>query len=362
MQIRHSARRWRQASAGLSLRLLAALCIAAPGVAVAQELRGVAALAMYEGSDRLKRLEEGASREGTLNLYTSMTAATVAKVKADFERRYPRVKINLWRASSETVLQRSVAEARAGRHTLDVLETNGPEMEAAQREKLLTPVTSPHFRDLVAQALMPHREWVATRLNLFVQCFNTNLVKREDLPQSFSDLLHPRWKGRLAVEGADHDWFMSVIEGLGEEEGLKLFRNIVSANGMTVRKGHALLAELVIAGEIPMGLSCYNFKIDQDRKAGMPVDWISIGPVIARPNGIGVARGAPHPHAALLFYEYMISDAQALLTALELVPVSTKIDSPLKGRAARFVDPKRALDEQAKWEKLFDETFTRKAR
>ena len=343
----------------IPLLLLVLVGPLAPGRALAQEVRE---LALFEGPDRLKRLVDGANREGMLNLYTSMTAPTAAKVKADFERRYPGVKVNLWRASSESVLQRTVVEARAGRHTFDVLETNGPEMEAAQREKLLQVVRSPHFRDLIPQALMPHREWVATRLNLFVQCFNTHQVNRKDLPQSFDDLLHPRWKGRLAIEAADHDWFMSVIGNLGEEKGLKLFRDIVAANGMTVRKGHALLAELVIAGEISMGLSCYSFKIDQDRKAGAPVDWISIGPVIARPNGAGVSRNAPHPHAALLFYEYMISDAQPFLTGLELVPVSTKIESPLKGRQTQFVNPKRALDEQTKWEMLFNEIFGAKSR
>jgi len=334
----------------------------APGRGLAQELRGLRELALFEVPDRLKHLVDGANREGMLNLYTSMTAPTAAKLKADFERRYPGVKVNLWRASSESLLQRTVTEARARRHTFDVLETNGPEMEAAQREKLLQAVSSPHFRDLIPQALMPHREWVATRLSLFVQCFNTRQVKPEDLPRSFEDLLHPRWKGRLAIEASDYDWFMSVISTLGEEKGLKLFRDIVAVNGMTVRRGHALLAGLVIAGEIPMGLSCYGFTIDQHRKAGAPVDWISIGPVIARSNGAGVSRNAPHPHAALLFYEYMISDAQPFLTGLELVPVSAKIESPLKGRQSQFVDPKRARDEQAKWEKLFNEMFVTKSR
>jgi len=328
----------------------------------AQETAGLRELAMYEGPDRLKRLVDGANREGVLNLYTSMTAATVAKVKADFERRYPGVKVNLWRASSENLLQRTLTEARAKTNGFDVLETNGPEMEAVQREKLLISVNSPHFRDLIPQAQFAHREWVATRLNLFVQCFNSRQVRREDLPKSFEDLLHPRWKGRLAVEAGDADWFMAVVGAMGEDRGLKLFRDLVAANGVSVRKGHALLAELVIAGEIQMGLSCYNFKIDQDRKAGAPVDWITIGPLIARPNGAGISRNAPHPHAALLFYEYMISDAQPLLTGLELVPVSSKIESPLKGRETRFIDPKRALDEQAKWEKLFGDIFVAKSR
>jgi iron(III) transport system substrate-binding protein len=327
----------------------------------AQESRSdIRNLALLAGPDRLKRLVEGANLEGSLNLYTSMNASTAAKVKADFERRYPGVKVNLWRASSEGVLQRSVTETRAKRYTFDVLETNGTEMEAAQREQLLQTVNSPHFPDLVSQAIMPHREWVATRLNVFVQCFNTNKVKREDLPKSFEDLLHPRWKGALGIEATDHDWFMSVVESLGEEKGLKLFRDIVAANGFAVRKGHALMAELVTAGEIPLGMTCYSYKIDQDRKAGAPVDWTSIGPLVARPNGAGVSRTAPHPHAALLFYDYMISDAQQLLAARNFVPVSAKIESPIKDREVRFIDPKRALDGQEKWEKLFKDIFVTK--
>ncbi|HEY4074141.1 MAG TPA: extracellular solute-binding protein [Herbaspirillum sp.] len=359
------------ASRLISRSALGSLCVSflLPAAANAQAIQStpvqppaIAELAQMKGPDYLKQLIEGANREGTLNLYTSMTAPTAAKMKSDFERRYPGIKINLWRASSEALLQRTVTEARAQRYTVDVVETNGPEMEAIHRENLLQPVNSPRFQDLIPQAVMPHHEWVATRLNLFVQCFNTKLVKREDLPATFADLLQPRWKGKLGIEAGDSDWLMSVAERLGEDKALKLFRDIVATNGITVRHGHALMADQVIAGEIPLALDCYNFKIDQDRKAGAPVDWISIGPVMARPNGGGVARHAPHPYAALLFYDYMISDAQPLLTGLELVPVSTKIESPLKGRQVQFVDPKRALDEQTKWDKLFNEIFVSKSK
>lgn len=349
-------------TSGFSLLVFLLFGVLAPCSVGAQQSSDIAELAQLKGPDRLKRLVDGANREGMLNLYTSMTASTAAKLKADFERRYPGVKVNLWRSGPASVLQRTVTEARAKRHNFDVLETNGTEMEAAHREKLLQPVSSPHFLDLIPLAIMPHREWVATRLNLFVQGFNTNQVKREDLPKSFDDLLQPRWKGRLAIEAEDFDWFMSVVGNLGEEKGLKLFRDIVAVNGVTVRKGHSLLAELVPTGEVTIGLTCFSYKIDQERKAGAPVDWISIGPIIVRPNGAGVSRQAPHPHAALLFYDYMISDAQPFLTGLELVPVSTKIESPLKGRQVQFVDPKRALDEQAKWEKLFNEIFVTKSR
>ncbi|MDB5992521.1 MAG: fbpA 2 [Herbaspirillum sp.] len=340
---------------GFSLFLI---CSLVAGSAAAQQPANIAELAQLKSPDYLKQLIDGANREGALNLYTSMTASTAAKLIADFERHYPAVKVNLWRASSEALLQRTVTEARAQRNSFDVLETNGPEMEASHRENLLQPVNSPRFKELIPQAVMPHHEWVATRLNLIVQCFNTKQVKKAEQPSSFSDLLQPRWKGKLGIEAGDADWFMTIAEELGEDKGIQLFRAIVAANGVTVRRGHALMADQVIAGEIPFALNCYNFKIDQDRKAGAPVDWIAIGPVIARPNGAGISRKPPHPYAALLFYDYMLSpQAQQFLASLELVPVNKQIESPLTGRQVKFVDPKRAIDEQTKWDKLFNEIF-----
>ena len=340
-------------AAGFAVNVSGLLC----ETANAQQPPGLAELAQMKAPDYMKQLIDGANREGTLNLYTSMTAATATKMTADFERHYPGVKVKLWRASSEALLQRTVTEARAQRNNFDVLETNGPEMEAAHRENLLQPVNSPHFKELIPQAVMPHHEWVATRLNLIVQCYNTGKVGKAELPTAFSDFLQPRWRGKLGLEAGDYDWLMTVAEEMGDEAAIKLFHDIVAANGISVRNGHALLADQVTVGEVALALNCYNFKIDQDRKAGAPIKWISIGPVIARPNGAGISRKAPHPYAALLFYEYMLSDGQPLLTGLELVPTSTLIASPLKGREVKFVNPVRALEEQAKWQKLFEQIF-----
>ena len=319
----------------------------------------IASLALDVRPDRAQRLLEGARREGEVTVYTSLTASTAARIKADFERRFG-VRVNLWRASSENILQRVTTEARAGRSDFDIVETNGPEMEAIQREKLLQRVESSHFADLIPQALFAHREWVATRLNLFVQCYNTRLVKRDEVPRSFGDLLDPRWKGRLAIEANDADWFQAVVEEMGEARGLALFRQLVATNDLSVRKGHALLAELVTSGEIALSLTCYSFKVDQDRKAGAPIDWVSFGPLLARPNGAGISRKPRHPHAALLFYEYMIGEAQPLLAQLELIPVSRKIATELKGRSLRFIDPARVLDESAKWEKLYEDIIVKR--
>ena len=347
------------------MKILGAIGIAlasilyAPAGAAISSAPSVSELALDRSPSRAQRLLEGARREGELNLYTSLTASTAAKIKADFERRYG-VRVNLWRASSENILQRVTTEVRAGRSDFDVVETNGPEMEAIQRESILQRVESLHFRDLIAQATFPHREWVATRLNVFVQCYNTRLVKPAEVPAAFEDLLDPRWKGKLGIEANDADWFQAVVTDMGEAKGLALFRQLVAGNGLSVRKGHALLAELVNSGEIALSLTCYSFKVDQDRKAGAPVEWTSFGPLLARPNGIGVSRKPRHAHAALLFYEYMISEAQPLLALLELVPVSTKVDSTLRAKPLRFIDPRQVLLESAKWDALYEQIIVKR--
>jgi len=266
--------------------------------------------------------------------------------------------VTVWRASSEKVLQRAVQEARANKHTMDVAETNGPELEALSREKIFTAVKSPHHADLIAPAIRPHGEWVGTRLNVFVQAYNTKAVKKEELPKTWEDLANPKWKGKLGIEQEDSDWLAGQFTELGEARAAKVFKDIVAANGMSVRKGHTLLTQLVQSGEIPLALTVYNYKAEQLKNKGAPIDWFTIGPAIARPNGIGVAAKSPHPHAAVLFYDFEISEeGQKILAGRDFVPTSKKVDTPLNKIPMKFVDARVQLDEYQKWEKLYDEIF-----
>lgn len=149
--------------------------------AVWAQARGTAVeLAGYQGADRQQRLVEGAKKEGPLALYTSAQSDDMGALVAGFEKKYG-LKTTIWRAGSEKVLQRAVTEARGNRHTVDILETNGPELESMSREKILVAVKSPYLAQLIPQALRPHGEWVGTRLNVFVQAYNTKLVKKEEI-------------------------------------------------------------------------------------------------------------------------------------------------------------------------------------
>ncbi len=349
-----------QRRAILAAAVLAAFAI--PSLAQVKEGATAADVATYSGPDRERKLVAGAKKEGQLTIYTSAQNKDMGALVEAFEKKYG-IKVEMWRASSEKVLQRAIQEARGNRNTMDVAETNGPELESMHREKIVQAVKSPYLADLIPQAVMPHGEWVGTRLNVFVQAYNTQQVKKEDLPKTWEDLRDPKWKGKLGIEQEDSDWLAGICQEIGEAKAIALFRQIVNANGISVRKGHTLLTQLVVSGEVPLSLTVYNYKAEQLKGKGAPIDWFSIGPAIARPNGVAVAKKAPHPHAAVLFYDFEISpEGQKILAKRDFVPTSRKVETPLSRIPMKFVDSRVTLDEYEKWQKLYTELFSGKSK
>ena len=316
-------------------------------------------LAMYSGPDRTARLIAGAKKEGVVNIYSSFTVDDLKVLGVAFEKKYG-VKLNVWRSSSEDILQRAVVEARGGRYDVDAIETSAAEMESLHREQLLQEVKSPYIADLNPAALLPHREWIGDRLNIITAAYNSDLIKKADLPKSYEDLLDPKWKGKLGIEADDDIWFGALITAMGEDKGLKLFRDLVRTNGLSVRKGHTLIANLVVSGEVPLAVTAYQYKVDQLKHEGAPIDWFVIPPGISRFLGTGVLRRAPHPNAAVLFLDFMLSDAQRLLLDRDFTPTNMKV-KPLD-IAFKVIDPAQMLDEGDKWSKLYDEIVVKQGK
>jgi iron(III) transport system substrate-binding protein len=316
----------------------------------------LAALAGDASPERAQKLLEGAKREGSVTLYTSAAVEDMAVLGTAFEKKYG-VKVRVWRGSSENIVQRSVAEARGNRFDADVFETGALAMESLHREKLLAAVSTDALASLIPAAVRPHREWIGTRFNIFVASHNTRLVPKEELPARYEDLLDRRWKGRLGVEAEDSDWFGTLVGAMGEERGLALFRDIVAANGISVRKGHTLMASLVISGEVPFALTTYAYKAEQLKRGGAPLDWLIIPPAVARFEGAGVSARAPHPHAAILWFEFMLTDAQDLLLARQYFPARANARALPEGVSLVFIDPAKGLDENQKWSKTYREVL-----
>ncbi len=319
-------------------------------------------LATYEGADRMQRITEAAKKEGTLTLYTTIAEKDLPALIKPFEVKYG-IKVNVWRAGTDKVLQRTLAEAVARRDEVDAVHFGSPEMEALARERVLQPVLTPTYKLLQPGSVPAHKQWAATLLSVWVQAYNTTVVKKSDLPKTYADLLDAKWQGKLGIEAKNQDWFQTVVDIMGGgEKGLKFFSDLVAKNGITPRTGHTLLTNMVVSGEVPLALTVYNYMPEQAKKKGAPIDWFALEPAVARSNAVGVALRAKHPHAALLFHEYMLSDAQALMVGIDYVPTNTTVASPLKGVRITITDPIRSLDEAEKWGKLFDDTVIKKAK
>jgi iron(III) transport system substrate-binding protein len=330
---------------------------ALPSIATAQDY----SLLNYTGADRTEKLVAEAKKEGGLMLYTSIASADMPLLKDGFEKKYG-IKLSVWRGGSAQVLQRSITEAAAKRYQVDAIHIGAPEMEGLHREKILQPVNSPIFKSLITDAVAPHREWASTMLTVWVQTYNTNKVKKSELPKSYADLLDPKWKGQLGIESEDSDWFAAVAGNLGgEAKGVKLFRDIAATNGISVRKGHTLLQNLVAAGEVPLALAQYNYIVAGIKRTGAPVDWFVIEPAIARANAVGIAAHAPHPASALLFYEYILSpEGQNILASRDYVPTNKTVASPMKNTKIQIEDPVDTIDQWAKWGKIYNDTMAGK--
>ena len=339
----------------LLIGLMAAMVLAAP----AQAADG--SLFDYSGADRMERITAAAKKEGELTVYASISQRDMSKLVSMFETKYD-IKVTVWRSGSNQVLHRTLTESSAKTYKVDLVYDPVTELEVLSRNNLLQPVNSPTFKDLQPGSVSRSRDRVNVLVSVFVQAYNTRLVNKADLPRSFKDLLDPKWKGKLGIERKEASWLGATIKAMGDEAaGIKLFRDIAATNGISVREGHTLTKNMVVAGEVPLALTVYTYMADQAKREGAPIDWFALEPVIARANAIGIARQAPHPNAALLFYEFLLGpDAQKLFASLDYAPSNSTVESPIRNLKYTLMDPAVALDERDKWEAVFDKTMLAK--
>ena len=302
------------------------------------------------------RMVERAKKEGAVALYTSMQLVDSRPLTEAFEKKYG-IKVSLWRASGEKVAQRVLAEARGGRFEVDVIETDGAQMEILHRERALGQLRTPSMSEIPASIIPSHGAYVPTRLSLYVIAYNTQRVAPGEVPRTYEDLLDPKWAGRFAVEAADVAWFAAVVKGMGEAQGLAFFRKLALMKP-GVRSGHTLMAELVAAGEIDLALDAHVQGVARLKAKGAPIEWKALQPAFGQPSSVGIARQAPHPNAALLFADFILSrEGQEIIKSRNRVPSSTAVDSPLNTFRYELIDPAIMLEDWDKWSALWSEIF-----
>jgi iron(III) transport system substrate-binding protein len=340
-----------------SLGLASSVAFAPFRARSAEQISPNLGLAGYTESDRAVRILAAAKKEGQVNFYTTIAKSDLEPLLRPFEKKYG-IKVNAWRAGDEQVVQRAVSEARAGRYIPDNVHVGSSFLDSLRQENLLQPVVSPLVADLIPGSVPEHRMWASTLLSVWVQSYNTNVIKKENLPSSFDDLLLPKWKGKLGIESKSSDWFATVCQQMGPEKGIAFFKELIATNGVSVRNGNSLLNNMVASGEVPLALETYNYMPMQAKRKNAPIDWFLLQPAVARANGIALFKHAPHPAAGILLYDYMLSlDAQTILTSMDYVPTHRHVSSPFQTSHMTLVDPAMSAAERTRWNNLFNHLF-----
>ena len=248
---------------------------------------------------------DAAKREGEIVFYASMNLAEANIMIAEFEKRYPSIKVKLNRAGSEKLLTRVLAEARAKRVAADVIQTVEFSMHILKRSGVLARHISPSD-SLYRKNFKDEGFWTTVYYNPYVTAYNTRLVASRMAPKTYDDLLDPKWKGKMMMEGTKADWFAGMLQIMGQERGLQYMRQLAKQEPM-LREGHELLAQLVAAGEGFFDLNIPASSVDRVKEKGAPIDWIALGETPAIMVGIGLASQAAHVNAAKLFIDFALS-------------------------------------------------------
>jgi iron(III) transport system substrate-binding protein len=293
-------------------------------------------------------LIDAAKRESEVVYYASMNLSEANAVIGEFERRYPFVKVKLQRTGSEKLLTRVLTEARAKKPFADVIQTVEFSMYIFHRSGILARYT-PQANALYPKEFKEEGFWTTVYYNAYVTGYNTRLAPARTLPKTYDDLLDPKWKGKLMMEGTKAEWFAGMLQILGQERGLKFMRDLAKQQP-SPREGHELLAQLIVAGEGVIDINIPAASVERVKERGAPIDWTALGPAPATMVGAGVAAQAPHPNAARIFLDFLLSrDGQkimqtpgrmiarsdlaneqaAMLRELKIVPVSPSLAEKL---------------------------------
>jgi ABC-type Fe3+ transport system substrate-binding protein/HEPN domain-containing protein len=277
--------------------------------------------------DRQSRLVETAKNEGEVIVYGNLNVVATKALTDGFMRKYPFVKARYAHFSGAAIINRVGAEARAGKVLSDVITSGQLGMLALVEKKMMARYRSPQREPYPEGLKDKEGYWTSYLTNVMVSAYNTNLVKKKDVPQSLEDLLKPRWKGKLGMDTQSYLWFGAVLEHLGEEAGLRYMRKLKDQISRHVR-GRRLQTQLVIAGEFEMVVETNLNSVLTLAGKGAPVWFAPIRPLFLSPSLLFLTQGAPNPHAGALLIDYLLSEeGQRIVASVNRMPIHPKVES-----------------------------------
>ncbi len=311
----------------------------------------------------LQKIVEEAKKEGKLLFYTVLSLPESQALIKGFHQKYPFIQPELFRLGAEKMRTKILTEARAGRHLFDVTSMAVVETGMLHLQRVLGAYKA-SARDAIPAGLKDDEGyWTGIYVRQTVLAYDTRLVAVKDAPKDWWNILDPRWKGRIGMDEQEIEWYATLANYWGAEKARKFMRGLAAQNPVRHR-GHTLIANLMVAGEFPLALA-YASRIEEMKAKGAPVDWVdTMDPIVISPSVISLAARAPHPNAARLFIEYVLSregqtllqESSRVMARTDVPPLAKKLD--LKRLRASFVDPKIA-DRFGDFQKEYDEIFKR---
>jgi iron(III) transport system substrate-binding protein len=305
---------------------------------------------------RAASVEDLAKGEGEVVFYSSLNNEQIVTFRDAFQKKYPSVKVEFYRGTSERVLQRIMTEAQTGRHAVDVFSSAGFQLQSI-KEKGLTarhdidePAAFPKgFRDADGQ-------WTNLHSLYLSMGYNTKLVPAGQAPKKYEDLLLPKWSGKVGFNIRDAEWFVNMLRLKGREQGLDFMRRLAAQKPGT-HEAHNLLAQLLAAGEFHAVVNTYGHILAREKERGAPVQWVLVEPVITYLHPVALARHAPHPNAGKHFINFLLSkDGQRMLSAQGRIPsradVEPQVLKEAKGMRLFASDPSWAREYEAATKEL----------
>jgi iron(III) transport system substrate-binding protein len=260
-------------------------------------------------SERHDKLVELAKADGgKLTIYSDLTSLEPV-VKA-FNAKYG-LKAESYLANSPDILAKVNQEEKANHPNADVVDVEWLFSSQADKAGYYTTDVKPAERHGIKEL---SAGWVPTRMLAYATLFNTKLIKPEDMPESIEELADPKWKGKVAMDLTDADWYRSALQylqdkrGMSREQAVDTFKKI--AKNTQFSKGHSTIGRILAGGEAAITPDGFVQTVTKLKPA--PVDWVTsdgkvVAPIISSPCGAGLMKDAPHPAAAMLWLDWLLS-------------------------------------------------------
>jgi iron(III) transport system substrate-binding protein len=327
-------------------------------------------IAMMKSAERQKILVEGAKKEGRMMWYTTLIVDQVVRpVKEAFEKEYPFIQLEFYRGNAENVIRKVLAEYQAKRYDVDIVDGSLPPV-MGKRAGFMQRFYSPYLAEYPAELKDPQGFWTSTNLYFLTLGYNSRMVKPNEVPKTYEDLLNPRWKGQMmwsTSRGSGAPLFIgNVLLTMGQEAGKAYLQKLKAQNIAKTTASARQILDLVIAGEYPIALQIFNHHAYISKRAGAPADWYPIEPVTATIHTIGLTKNAAHPYTTMLFLDFVLSEkGQKVYQQASYLPAHPKVPAkhadlkPGWGRfkKALFMNADILLDKGNEWTDYFQNQF-----